>query len=60
MTKSKLKPCPFCGNEDLRTAFNNNEYQFIECEPCGLCLERVSKDEIIKAWNMRVESEVKK
>ena len=49
----KLKLCPFCGSEELRTGLDNIEDKFIECESCGIYIERRLKSELIDAWNKR-------
>jgi len=58
----KLKPCPFCGGDDLhlglvaRDTLKNSGLIFeIECMECGLLFKKDTKDEshIIKTWNTR-------
>lgn len=50
----KLKPCPFCGNNDISTACDN----CIECSDCGANIvfeEEESFTEMVKAWNRRIK-----
>ncbi|MBR0317201.1 MAG: Lar family restriction alleviation protein [Synergistaceae bacterium] len=58
----KLKPCPFCGNQDIHyyCYSDNNEENFytVECHECGICIgindkKYKTKSEAIKAWNTR-------
>ena len=59
----ELKPCPFCGSENLRQG--NVEYSFgtdifIKCVDCSgkmqLCAE-YGETQLIKAWNRRANDE---
>ena len=50
----KLKPCPFCGNEDVHTKFIDRVMAAVECNYCGargpvIYLELSATD----AWNTR-------
>ena len=53
----ELKPCPFCGTEaildteDFRYGTTYNVY----CETCGAEITRLDEDEVIEAWNRRIE-----
>lgn len=53
MTEPKLKPCPFCGSEDLKA--------FIPYVRCLACFatgpERLTQAEAIAAWNQRANEE---
>lgn len=57
-----LKPCPFCGGEArVRIIVDQN---FVECGKCWAHSAHalgcnMTKEEAIKAWNRRVEKEVK-
>jgi uncharacterized Zn finger protein len=31
-----LKPCPFCGGEDLEVCNTHTAKYWVKCEPCGL------------------------
>lgn len=50
---TELKPCPFCGNEDIRVERIYNYYEVI----CSDCLSRTeeypTKEEAIEVWNNR-------
>ena len=63
MSEIKLKPCPFCGSENLSKGsrmFNFGEDIHIQCMECGakiqICME-YGWDELIKKWNRRAEDE---
>ena len=52
----KLKPCPFCGNdEDVSLADNGRDGWQIFCPNCCACLDWVDKDEVVEIWNTRVK-----
>ena len=62
--KESLKPCPFCGGENLIQG--NVEYSFgtdifIRCADCSgkmqLCAE-YGKTQLIKAWNRRANDDM--
>ena len=55
MSKTKLKPCPFCGGEaKLKTAVG--EY-WVLCPTCKASSDSISNDEtIVKQWNTRVRN----
>lgn len=55
--KEKLKPCPFCGNEDLLIAVDDEVGSTkIICQRCmGMVDNLGTEDETIKAWNRRAE-----
>ena len=54
MNENKLKPCPFCGSddvqieEDCRTGLTE-----IYCADCGVSITRMHEAEAINAWNRR-------
>ena len=59
MNKIKLKPCPFCGSENLSKGsrmFDFGEDIHIQCMECGakiqICME-YAWDELRKRWNRR-------
>ena len=60
MSKEKLKPCPFCG-EEIRKEISPNEVgEWIfwhVCESTRLLIAQtyVTKKEAIKAWNRRAK-----
>ena len=50
----ELKPCPFCGEADIRTDFDRREWtHYAVCYGCFCRLEKDTKEEAIKAWNTR-------
>lgn len=63
----KLKPCPFCGGEDLELQNTHTASYWIECLSCGCELHgeafspdddfqahHAAKDSAIEAWQRRV------
>lgn len=63
ITEQQLKPCPFCGNDDM-TVFNGRQIDplapcwtsMVECLKCFAKGPEVgSKDLAIKGWNTRAE-----
>ena len=71
MKETKLKPCPFCGCEDVRKMTDLN-HTVIWCGNCGVlitrsiimgkhdCLEDAEADfgvEATNAWNRRADNE---
>lgn len=59
--ETELKPCPFCGSEDLEIEDDLDEceesrYYWVACNSCGgLGASVQSKDECIERWNRRAE-----
>ena len=58
MVQTKLKPCPFCGEEDIRkfTEYNGctpTKYYILFCVECNGEISATSKRRVIKAWNER-------
>lgn len=62
MTDKELKPCPFCGYENVEIVDNGDELEedyLICCEGCGGAFMAsndampVSKEELIEKWNRR-------
>lgn len=59
----QLKPCPFCGSEEIIILRNVNKGNFA-CE-CGNCSAQVpnlnntryNKEEAVRAWNTRAEAD---
>jgi Lar family restriction alleviation protein len=58
----KLKPCPFCGGEDIavRTKFIQEKGDFAEtieaycgCKSCGMGAIEENEEDAIEAWNTR-------
>ncbi|MCD8209023.1 MAG: Lar family restriction alleviation protein [Bacteroidales bacterium] len=54
--ESKIKPCPFCGSEDVKISSMNDGTPIIACMN-DLCRATVmfpdKRDEFLKAWNSR-------
>lgn len=61
MADTKLKPCPFCGGEDIQQCYYDpyDGYQgdlgryITRCSGCGAEIERRHKSESTEAWNRR-------
>jgi hypothetical protein len=68
-TMIELKPCPFCGGEDIRRAFSVRDYEVW----CSQCFARISRETItrnrtlaktrreleplvVDAWNRRADN----
>lgn len=55
MNKIKLKPCPFCGSQNVYVAQPNEIRYFIACGNCEASSGYFPKEQrAIKAWNKRV------
>lgn len=56
MSQDELKPCPFCGGEQVTTApdreFGDVTWVVI-CKACGVRVERDLEEDAIAAWNTR-------
>lgn len=54
--KEELKPCPFCGCEQMNTyKSNNTDIWYVSCDRCGVRTEGdTSKEYAIAAWNRRI------
>ena len=49
----EIKPCPFCGSEDVEVFSNYGRY-FVTCCDCGSeGPNKEGKEEAIKGWNQR-------
>ena len=56
MSEDKLKPCPFCGGKPDGPGmadYDGFTEWWIECVPCEIIMDRFSKTDLVKAWNMR-------
>jgi len=64
MTNKQLKPCPFCGSNDIRIRKHGMDRKYrveIWCTGCGASSPFAKKDktmiqdekDVIKAWNRR-------
>lgn len=55
--KTNLKPCPFCGSDNIELTRNTYEgcvdYDAVHCCICSGQTEGESKEEAIKLWNTR-------
>lgn len=54
----KLKPCPFCGGENIDYDVDDKYMPdtHIECLNCGACVDlRYSNISVSEKWNRRVE-----
>ncbi len=52
-----LKPCPFCGQEDLTVEVTKNNECWIECPNCGVETPLYeSTKQAVAAWNRRVSN----
>ena len=56
MTSKELKPCPFCGSEELVTYYDGI---FIECKTCNVTVifHNRTREKIIEAWNRRANND---
>lgn len=53
----ELKPCPFCGSNDLELIIGDTPwlYHTIDCSGCPVSMEVDGGEElIINAWNTRI------
>ncbi len=51
----KLKPCPFCGSDDVHLYCVNDKGSLVECNNCCYSIDYclLSEEETIKTWNTR-------
>ena len=60
-TMSELKPCPFCGGNNVHNAearcFGHSSRWAIVCCDCSARVERSTKQKALNAWNRRVDNE---
>lgn len=61
MARSELKPCPFCGGNDLRLVKTLSTGRYImDCRGCRKqvyfdSVECMSRKNVIEAWNRRAD-----
>ena len=60
---TELKPCPFCGSEDVKLRHykvNGCDWWYVTCNQCRIAIDPmfwnnyVSREEAIEIWNKRV------
>lgn len=50
----KLKPCPFCGGQDIITEKSGDRLYYCYCTECGaMSSGHLEKEETITDWNTR-------
>lgn len=60
MEKDELKPCPFCGSDELSHGWQapgvdgSMNTGTVECHNCNAFIYAEGEDEAIAAWNSRV------
>ena len=57
----KLKPCPFCGGEDIIMCREETFIRgyYCRCKSCGCRTMHFSKEEyVLTTWNRRAESDL--
>lgn len=54
----ELKPCPFCGSENLYHAKAHKSHR-IECANCGACGPSRPNAHAVEDWNAALRAEVK-
>lgn len=73
LTRTDLKPCPFCGADGDNLHFETNDFRQmgrIECQQCGACGPDVeffdgedcddAEEEARSAWNRRARNKRRK
>lgn len=56
MKNSELKPCPFCGGDEIRLDKNETGHYHAVCTTCECSFSYDwTKEEAITAWNQRAE-----
>ena len=57
---TELKPCPFCGSEKITYFLSFTGIYMVKCRDCEALVSfpgKVEKDDCIKAWNRRGDSD---
>lgn len=52
---SDLKPCPFCGSNNLKPAYHSPYVICGDCKALGPGSSDITYDEAVEAWNTRME-----
>lgn len=58
----ELKPCPFCGSDDIDYGIMSGTmkgFDYIQCQNCGAEIRSINNGkyiEAIEAWNRRVKN----
>ena len=56
MTMSELKPCPFCGCEDIEEFNFCGDLFYVQCTNCSGCVGACdTAEEAVEEWNRRDE-----
>lgn len=51
----RLKPCPFCGGENVRVKSSARWGYFVSCSCCAVGPSDGNRDGAIHRWNTRVD-----
>ena len=58
MSKTELKPCPFCGSKNIDLVDYSAVIVFVQCDDCCATFPQFdTKEEAIEAWNRRATDE---
>ena len=61
--KNELKPCPFCGSDDIDYGIMSGTmkgFDYIQCQNCGAEVRSINNGkyiEAIEAWNRRADND---
>lgn len=54
MSKIELKPCPFCGSDDVTCAAGLEDEYYVECWDCSAKVESCNGlEDAVAGWNAR-------
>lgn len=54
MSKIELKPCPFCGSDDVTWFYGLEDENYVECLDCSAKVESYNGlEDAIAGWNAR-------
>lgn len=62
MTENELKPCPFCGREDIHAKivkYEGCDVDIVFCMNCGAQVWAFNNDAAMKKWNRRPDDDRK-